>query len=289
MRALPAERICPKPVESRAMFGRTEVRSVERVEHHKAELDGALIPRSGILRQREVEIRVSRTTHDADAGVAERLRLRVENAANCVGIEPAIDRALRRVGSSGSPMRFGRARRSPPMLSTLEPAKRGGQRQPALQDVNARELASHPTPDPWSGSSRCRSAVHGRTAAPTRSSQRSGVRCRIGRLVLGAQVEAVLWLTEGASVDPRAAAAGRDVIGRVGDRLPQHTGASGSRTRMQVRKRAGTRLKCNVGTGDIQPCDKRLVHVQPKRTPFLEPIGRRRVIRLGGPSPPRPV
>ena len=58
MRALPAVRICPKPLDSRCDVRRTEVRVVEGVEHLGAELEATSLVDVEILRQREVEVRV---------------------------------------------------------------------------------------------------------------------------------------------------------------------------------------------------------------------------------------
>ena len=95
MRALPAVRICPKPLDSRAMFGGPKFGVIEGVEQLGAELEVAPLADGEILRQREVEVRQARAAHDADAGVAERLGRRAECRRKRVGIEPARHRALR--------------------------------------------------------------------------------------------------------------------------------------------------------------------------------------------------
>ena len=80
---------------------RTEIRVVERVEHLGAELDVAPLAEDESLRQREIEVRQPGPAHDADAGVAERLRRRAERGEASVLNQRCSVRSDS--GSSGSP------------------------------------------------------------------------------------------------------------------------------------------------------------------------------------------
>ena len=123
------------------------------------------------------------------------------------------------VGSSGSPTRFGRARRSPPRFSTVEPPSVAVNAKPALQHMDATEL---PAPE-QQVERRAPVAAEPSTAAerklPHVARHESMSDVELCRAAIGCQIVAVLRLAEGSGVEARAAAAGRDVIGRVGDRL----------------------------------------------------------------------
>ena len=111
---------------------------IEGVEKFGPELHGALLIQPEGLRQIEIEIDVIRPTHHSDACRAESLRRRVE-CRKCIGIEPALNRPLRRwkhrVANQIGP--------GLPFASQVENrAAAEGSRQPetALKGVDAREL-----------------------------------------------------------------------------------------------------------------------------------------------------
>ena len=112
---------------------RTEVRVVERVEDLGPELEGTPVRDLEVLGEREVEVGDPGTAHDPDAGVAERLRRRL-NAGERVGVEPARQRALG-LGQLGI---ADQVRPRPPLAAEIERRSR----RPASPSARARSAAT---------------------------------------------------------------------------------------------------------------------------------------------------
>ena len=110
---------------------RAEIGAVERIEQFGAELKVIALGQVKVLRQREVEVYRSRAAHNPDACGTERLRRGGEGGLEGVGVEPALQCALR-FGQHGIAHQIGT--RSP--LSTdvenTPTAQRGRQTKTAL-------------------------------------------------------------------------------------------------------------------------------------------------------------
>ena len=288
MRAGAAVRIWPKPLDSRAMFGGPKFAWLRALNTSQRNWIPPALTGREVLGQREVERRHAGSAHDADSRGPEGLR--GAEGRERVRVEPSGDRPLR-FGQLGIADEVGPG---PALAADVEhrrATERRGQAEPALDGVDAGQL---PAAEQRIGHRRpvvAEVAALAERQLPDVARHETVLDVELGEAALSLEVGAVLRLQEHAGVESGATPARRDVIRRLGQRLPPGVADERAEPAREPLLEPGLERVVAGVDAVLHPLDVAEARIRPRasRLGAVRVRDDRRLVEVAGPAQLRPL